>query len=166
VPSENIIVRNCVMKAGHAGVAIGSEITGGARNIFVENCKMDDPQQERAIRLKTNRTRGGFIENVYVRDITIGQVKEAVLLIDFFYQDVERGNYKPLVRNINLENITSSKSKHALFLRGFGDAPIMDVTLKNCTLDNNASPNIISNVENLVLENVKINGQIAKNIEK
>jgi polygalacturonase len=166
VPSENIIVRNCVMKAGHAGVAVGSEITGGARNIFVENCKMDDPNQDRAIRLKTNRTRGGFIENVYVRNLTIGQVKEAVLLIDFFYQDGEKGDYKPIVRNINLENVTSTKSKHAIYLRGFADDPITDVTLRNCKLDNNSNPNIISNVKNVVLENVKINGQIVKNIEE
>ena len=136
VPSENIIIRNCIMKAGHAGVAVGSEITGGARNIFVEKCTMDDPELDRAIRLKTNAVRGGFIENVYVRDITVGQVKEAVLLIDFFYPDVEKGNYKPVVRNINMENVTSRKSKYALFLRGFDDAPITDVRLKNCTLDN------------------------------
>lgn len=166
VPSENIIVRNCHMKEGHAGVAIGSEITGGARNIFVENCVMDDPNQDRAIRLKTNRVRGGFIENVYVRNITVGQVKEAVLLIDFFYQDVEKGDYKPVVRNINLENVTSQKSKHTVYLRGFDDAPIMDVTLKNCTLNNNASDNVISNVKNLVFENVKINGEIFKYSEE
>jgi len=146
VPSENIIVRNCDMKEGHAGVAIGSEITGGARNIFVENCRMDDPNQDRAIRLKTNRVRGGFIENVYVRNITVGQVKEAVLLIDFFYQDVEKGDYKPVVRNINLENVTSQKSKHALYLRGFDDAPITAVTLKNCVMENNAADNVVSNV--------------------
>jgi polygalacturonase len=162
VPSENIIIRNCQMKEGHAGVAVGSEITSGARNIFVENCTMDDPNQNRAIRLKTNSVRGGFIENVYVRNITIGQVKEAVLLIDFFYQDVEKGNYKPRVRNINMENVTSKKSQYALFLRGFDNAPITDVRLKNCTLDNVASSNVISNVKNLVLENVKINGKPAK----
>jgi len=158
VPSENIVIRNCQMKAGHAGVAIGSEITGGARNIFVEKCTMDDPNLDRAIRLKTNAVRGGFIENVYVRDITVGQVKEAVLLIDFFYPDVEKGNFKPIVRNINMENVTSRKSGYALFLRGFDDAPITGVTLKNCTLDNVTNPDVISNVKNLVLENVKING--------
>jgi polygalacturonase len=159
VPSENIIIRNCEMKEGHAGVAIGSEITGGARNVFVENCIMDDPNQDRAIRLKTNSVRGGFIENVYVRNITIGQVKEAVLLIDFFYQDIEKGNYKPRVRNINMENVTSKKSKYALFLRGLDNAPIRDVRLKNCTLDNVESADVISNVKNLVMENVKINGK-------
>jgi polygalacturonase len=148
------------MKDGHAGVAVGSEMTGGARNIFVENCIMDSPNQDRAIRLKTNAVRGGFIENVYVRNLTVGQVKEAVLLIDFFYQDIEKGNYKPRVRNINLENVTSKKSKYALFLRGFDDDPITDVRLKNCVLDNNQNPDIISNVKNLVLENVKINGKL------
>jgi polygalacturonase len=161
VPSENIVIRDCIMKAGHGGVAIGSEMTGGARNIFVEKCIMDDPELDRAIRLKTNAVRGGFIENVYVRDINVGQVKEAVLLIDFFYSDVEKGDYKPVVRNINMENVTSRKSKYALFLRGFEDAPITDVRLKNCTLDNVANPDVISNVKNLVLENVTINGKLA-----
>jgi polygalacturonase len=157
VPSENIIVRNCTMKAGHAGVAIGSEITGGARNIFVENCIMDDPNLDRAIRLKTNSVRGGFIENVFVRDINVGQVKEAVLLIDLFYQDVEKGNYKPVVRNINMENVASKKSEYALYLNGLDDAPITGVYLKNCSFDNAAKPNLTRNVKNLVLENVKIN---------
>jgi polygalacturonase len=160
VPSENIIVRDCIMKAGHAGVAIGSEMTGGARNIFVEKCTMDDPDLDRAIRLKTNSVRGGFIENVYVRDITVGQVKEAVLLINFFYGDIEKGDFKPIVRNVNMENVTSKKSNYALFLRGFEDAPITDVTLKNCTFDNVARPDVISNVKNLLLENVEINGKL------
>ncbi len=163
VPSENIIVRNCQMKAGHAGVAIGSEITGGAKNVFVENCKIDDPNQDHAIRLKTNRTRGGFIKNVYVRNIEVGEVKESVLLIDFFYQDVEKGDYKPVVKNINLENVTSKKSRYALYLRGFEYSPITDVRLKNCVLDNVAKSDIVDNVKNLVMENVKINGQIVKN---
>jgi polygalacturonase len=158
VPSENIIVRNCVMKAGHAGVAVGSEITGGARNIFVEKCTMDDPNLDRGFRLKTNAVRGGFIENVYIRDITIVQVKQVVLAIDFNYPDVEKGNYKPVVRNINLENVISNKSKYALFLQGFEDVPITDVRLKNCTFNNVTNPDVISNVKNMVMENVVING--------
>lgn len=160
VPSENIIIRDCIMKAGHAGVAIGSEITGGARNIYVENCVIDDPNQDRAIRLKTNRTRGGFIENVYVRNVRVGEVKESVLLIDFFYFDSEQGDYKPVVRNINLENITSQKSGYALYLRGFEDSPIYDVRLKNCDFENVSKPDVVENVSNLIMENVKINGRV------
>ncbi len=160
VPSENIIIRNCTMKAGHAGVAVGSEITGGARNIFVENCTMDDPNLDRGFRLKTNAVRGGFIENFYARNISIGQVKQAVLAIDFNYPDIEKANYMPVVRNINLENVNSNKSRFALFLQGFDDDPITDVTLKNCTFDNVKETDVISNVKNLVLENVTINGKL------
>ena len=52
IPSENIIVRHCRMKDGHAGVAIGSEVTGGCRNVWVENCTMDSPELDHIIRIK------------------------------------------------------------------------------------------------------------------
>jgi len=159
VPSENIIIRNCQIKAGHAGVAIGSEMTGGVRNVFTENCIMDDPQLDRALRLKTNSVRGGFIENVYMRNVTVGQVKESILHIYFLYGEGDSGKFTPKVRNVNVENVTSKKSKYALFLQGYERSPITDVCLKNCTFENVESPDIISNVKNLVLENVKINGE-------
>jgi polygalacturonase len=165
VPTENVIVRNCRMKAGHAGVAIGSEMTGGVRNVFTEDCIMDDPNLDRALRLKTNSVRGGFIENVYMRNVTVGQVKESILHIFYFYGEGDKGKFTPKVRNINMENVTSKKSKYALFLKGYKRSPITDVRLKNCTFDNVASPDIIENVRNLVLENVKINGELAKTEE-
>ncbi|MGB8227046.1 MAG: glycoside hydrolase family 28 protein [Sedimentisphaerales bacterium] len=162
VPSENIIVRNCQMKAGHAGVAIGSEMSGGVRNIFTENCTMDDPNLDRALRLKTNSVRGGFIENVYMRNVTVGQVKESILHIYFFYGEGDKGKFTPRVRNINVENVTSKKSKYVLFLKGYERSPITNVHLKNCTFDNVKSPDITDNVKNLIMENVKINGKLVK----
>lgn len=60
IPSENIIIQNCKMLDGHGGVVIGSEISAGVRNVFVENCIMDSPNLERAIRIKTNSKRGGL----------------------------------------------------------------------------------------------------------
>lgn len=158
-PSENIIIRNCQMKAGHGGVVIGSETSGSVRNIFAENCIMDDPNLDRALRLKTNSVRGGVIENVYMRNVTVGQVKESVLHIFYFYGEGDSGKFTPKVRNINMENVTSKKSKYALFLKGYERSPITDVRLKNCTFDNVESPDIIDNVKNLVLENVNIKGR-------
>ena len=76
LPSENIVVRNCHMKNGHGGVVVGSEITGGYRNLWVENCTMDSPELERVIRIKTNPCRGGLIENIFVRNIKVGQCRE------------------------------------------------------------------------------------------
>jgi len=156
VPSENLIIRNCVMKDGHGGVTIGSEISGGCRNVFAENCRMDSPELDRALRLKTNAKRGGVIENIYMRNVQIGQVKEAVLAIDFKYEEGEKGEFLPTVRNVVMENITSEKSRHALKLVGFTRAPIRDVVIRNSTFRGVEKEDIVENVEGLVLENVKI----------
>ncbi len=160
VPTENIIVQDCEMKDGHGGVVMGSEMTGGVRNVFAENCIMDSPNLDRAIRLKTNSVRGGFLENIYVRNINVGQVAEAVLKVNFYYEEGDKGNYTPYARNINLENVTSKKSKYALLLNGYERSPITDVYLKNCTFDNVESSNSIGGIKNVVLENVKINGEV------
>jgi polygalacturonase len=160
-PSENIVIRNCQMKAGHGGVVIGSEMSGSVRNVFAENCTMDDPNLDRVLRLKTNSVRGGVIENIYMRNVTVGQVKESILHIFYFYGEGDVGKFTPKVRNINMENVTSKKSKYALFLKGYERSPITDVRLKNCTFDNVESSDIIDNVKNLAMENVKINGKLA-----
>ena len=118
VPSENIIIKNCVMKNGHGGVVVGSEISGGAKNIFVEDCQMDSPNLDRALRIKTNSVRGGLIENIFVRNLSIGEVSEAILKINFYYEEGDVGEFTPSVNNIILENITSKKSSYALWMKG------------------------------------------------
>ncbi len=66
------------MKDGHGGVLLaGSEISGGYKNLFVENCKMDSPNLERVIRIKTNNRRGGVIENIYVRNVEVGEMSRS-----------------------------------------------------------------------------------------
>ena len=97
VPSENIIIRDCQMKDGHGGVVLGSEMSGGIRNVFVENCEMDSPNLDRAIRLKSNSLRGGYLENLFVRNVKVGQVADAVVRINLNY-DKDRGEHPPTVR--------------------------------------------------------------------
>lgn len=70
---------------------------------------MDSPNLDRAIRIKTNSVRGGVLENIFVRNLTIGEVSEAVLKINFYYEEGDAGKYTPSVSNIVLENITSKK---------------------------------------------------------
>jgi polygalacturonase len=158
-PSENIVIRNCQMKDGHGGVVIGSETSGGTRNVFAENCTMDSPNLERVLRIKTNSVRGGTIENVYLRNIKIGQVAEAVLKVNFQYGEGDTGDFTPTVRNINMENVTSGKSKYALSISGYERSPITGIHLKNCTFENVEKSNILIGVEDLTLKNVKINGE-------
>ncbi|HVT40653.1 MAG TPA: glycoside hydrolase family 28 protein, partial [Gemmatimonadaceae bacterium] len=124
VPAENVLVRGCRMLDGHGGVTIGSEITGGARNVFVWDCNMDSPRLDRALRLKNNAMRGGVIEHVYMRDVTVGEVADSVLSIDFQYEEGPNGAFHPLVRDVELRNVTSRRSAYALYLRGFERDPI------------------------------------------
>jgi polygalacturonase len=159
VPSENIVIRNCQMKDGHGGVVIGSETSGGTRNVFAENCTMDSPNLDRALRIKTNSVRGGTIENIYLRNIRIGQVAEAVLKVNFQYGESDAGNFTPIVRNINMENVTSGKSRYALSISGYEHSPITGVHLKNCNFENVEKSNVLIGVESLTLQKVKINGK-------
>ena len=162
VPSENIVIRNCQMKDGHGGVVIGSETSGGTRNVFAENCTMDSPNLDRALRIKTNSVRGGTIENIYMRNVKIGQVAEAVLKVNFQYGEGDAGDFTPIVRNINMENITSGKSKYALSISGYERSPITGIHLKNCVFNNVEKSNILIGVKNLAMENVKINRKTQK----
>jgi polygalacturonase len=160
VPVENVVIRDCVMADGHGGVVIGSEISGGARNVFSERCRMDSPQLDRALRIKTNAVRGGVVEDVYMRDVTVGQVAEAVVTVNYFYEEGDKGTFLPVVRNVEVRRVTSRQSKYALLLRGFEQDPIQDIRLTDCTFDGVASPDVIENVTGLTLTNVRINGEL------
>jgi len=161
-PVENVVIRDCTMKDGHGGVVIGSEISGGARNVFAERCRMDSPRLDRVLRLKTNSVRGGVIEGIYMRDVTVGQVAEAVMAIDFFYEEGDAGKYPPTVRDIDMRNVTSRKSKYAFLLRGYPHAPITGVRVADCRFDGVENPDVIEAVKDLRLTNVFINGRIAE----
>ncbi|MBI4875916.1 MAG: glycoside hydrolase family 28 protein [Acidobacteria bacterium] len=161
VPIENVVIRGCQMKDGHGGVTIGSEISGSARNIFAENCRMDSPNLDRVLRLKTNSVRGGVIENVHLRNIAVGQVADAVVQVDFHYEEGNSGTFKPVVPNIGLRNVTSKKSKYALYLRGYEDAPIRDVRLEDCTFEGVQKPDVLEHVQGLTRRNVRVNGTLA-----
>lgn len=158
-PIENVIIRDCDMKDGHGGVTIGSEISGGARNIFAEKCRMDSPHLDRALRFKNNAARGGVIERVAMRDVTVGQVAEAVVAADFFYEEGRNGGYQPVLRDVDVRNVTSKKSKYAFLLKGFAESPISNIRVSDCRFDGVESPDVIEGVKDLVLSNVLVNGQ-------
>ncbi|MEI9904545.1 MAG: glycosyl hydrolase family 28 protein [Asticcacaulis sp.] len=90
-PSENIVVRNCRMMGGHGGVSLGSEASGGIRNIFVHDCHMGSPNLNRALRLKSNSYRGGYIENIVFRDVTIDSVADDIFQVDLSYGEGRAG---------------------------------------------------------------------------
>lgn len=157
VPSQNIVIANCQMREGHGGVVIGSEISGGVNNVFVENCQMDSPHLERAIRIKTNSVRGGLIEHLRYRDITVGKVKNAIV-INFYYEEGDAGRFDPTVRDIVIENLYCQKVlQRPMNLQGFERKPIHDFHLVNCHFKQADELSIVRNVKNITFDNVSIN---------
>ncbi len=131
VPSQNIIIRDCTMRDGHGGTTIGSEISGSCSNVFVENCQMDSPELTCALRLKSNAMRGGVLQNIFMRNINVGLVKDAVLQIDFLYEEGAQGAFHPIAKNVVLENLTVAQTPRVLNVRGFPAASITDVRIYN-----------------------------------
>ncbi len=164
-PSENIIIRNCKMKDGHGGVVIGSEISGGCRNVFAENCYMDSPNLDRVLRIKTNNCRGGVIENINMRNVTVGQCNEAVLRINLDYEPNEvcyRG-FEPTVRKVYMENVTSNESKYGVQIIGLNNIEnVYDVTVKNCHFNgvSKAPVSITGKTRNIRFDNLTVNGSL------
>jgi len=159
-PTENLLARNCYIKNGRGGIVIGSEITGGARNIFMEDCKMDSPNLKRAVRIKSSEVRGGHIENIFVRNIEVGSVGGPILNIDLHYgvRQAERSGelFIPSCQIVFLENITCENADHSWYLDGYPSLPIKNIYLKNIDIKNIKNPLVQKHVENLILQNVRI----------
>ncbi|HEY5296527.1 MAG TPA: glycoside hydrolase family 28 protein [Verrucomicrobiae bacterium] len=143
IPSVNLIIRDCTMRDGHAGVAIGSEISGSCSNVFVENCEMSSPNLVCALRLKSNAVRGGVLQNIFMRNVNVGLVKDSVLQIDFLYEEGAKGNFQPVARHIVMDHITVAQTPRVLNVRGFPAANISDVRIYNSTFKQIQKPDVV-----------------------
>ncbi len=156
-PCENIVIADCDMQAGHGGVVIGSEISGGVRNVFAENCRMSSPDLERAIRIKTNSVRGGTLEHLRYRNITVGQVRDAIV-INYFYEEGDAGAFDPIVRDILIENLEVEQAQRVFQIRGFERDPVQGLRLVNVRVGRAGELGVVEHVRDLVAENVLVNG--------
>ncbi|MEV0009006.1 glycoside hydrolase family 28 protein [Streptomyces sp. NPDC047973] len=161
VPMQHALVERCEMRDGHGGVTLGSENSGGISDIVARHCVMDSPRLDRAIRLKSNPLRGGYLRDVLCHDITVGEVGDAVVEIALNYERVESGDFYPDVRRIEIHRVTTTAGPRAWTFIGNDANPIHDVLLSDCTFDGMTGPNEQRNIEGLVLRNVTINGQEA-----
>ncbi|MFB9076011.1 glycoside hydrolase family 28 protein [Flavobacterium procerum] len=152
-PSENIVIRNCNFKGLH-GVVIGSEMSAGVQNVFVENCKTAG-YLKRGIYLKTNADRGGFIKNVFVRNITLDQVEDC-LYITANYHGEGKG-YQSEISNIHFSNISCNKaSESGIVIQGFADKKIRNISLNNVEIKEAKNAISNENAENVLMTDVFI----------
>ncbi|WP_224995991.1 glycoside hydrolase family 28 protein [Cesiribacter sp. SM1] len=157
-PSENIIIEDCIMKEGHGGVVIGSEISGGARNIWAQNCTMDSPNLDRVLRIKTSSQRGGTVENIFMRNVKVGTYREAAVKCNMFYE--EEGAHIPTIRNIIVENLqVENGGKYGVLVNAYEQSPVENLKLINCTINGVEIPVQADHVKDMEFENVTINGK-------
>jgi polygalacturonase len=163
-PSQNILVRNCRMQEGHGGVVVGSQISGGARWVFAENCHMDSPNLWYAIRFKNNALRGGLLENFYYRDIDVGQVGRAAITCDFNYEEGANGAFTPQLRNVVVESLRVKNAIRVLDSQGLPKAPVNDITLRDCSFEGVTQPSIIKYTRAVNLEKVMVNDKLVRQL--
>lgn len=137
IPTEDVIIRDCVMEDGHGAITMGSEISGGVRNVYAENCLINSPEMYNAVRIKTNTCRGGVVENIHVRNIKVAKCNISAFIIDLIYTPNEastRGFY-PYVRNVSVENMDVESCDIFVTIDALSDKECVDnIVVSNCTV--------------------------------
>jgi hypothetical protein len=155
-PSENITITNCTMIHGHGGVVIGSEMSAGVKNVTITNCVFDGTKN--GVRMKTQRGRGGTVENFRVSNIVMRNVRNAIRL-NMFYHNIPPepvSERTPCFRNIHIANISVDGAKEAGYIKGLPEMPIQNVTVSNANFESRHGINC-SGVRNFELHDVIIN---------
>lgn len=157
-PCENIEIRNCVMNGGHGAVVIGSGMSGGVRNVYAHDCKINGTMW--GIRLKSINGRGGYVENVRCENMEINNVTEQAIQITMFYEYSKPGRTYALsdFHDIEIRNISGKGAKVGILMKGFPEHRLRNVVLENIDLTaENAC--VWSDIENLSLSNVTVHKQ-------
>ncbi|HEX8429829.1 MAG TPA: glycoside hydrolase family 28 protein [Longimicrobium sp.] len=155
-PTENVIVRNCEMNSDANGLVIGSEMSGGVRNVFMENCRIGNATNS-GIYFKSNLDRGGSVENIHIRNVQVG---DAGTFIHFTteYHGYRGGNFPTRFQNVSLDGITCRSAKRGIYAVGVPQAVLRDITLRDITVARALQSHDIRNVHNFQLQRVLING--------
>lgn len=148
-PTENVVVRNIDFKRGHGMVVIGSEMSGGVRNVLAEDLTADGT--DAGVRIKTRRGRGGTVENITYRNMKLKNIVKQAITIDMYYDvgnnpDVDQGGKEglPIIRNVTVDNLTCDGAAQAILIRGLPDSAIENVTLRDVHIKNAKEGSLIS----------------------
>jgi polygalacturonase len=172
-PTQNVIIDNCKVFQGHGGFVVGSEMSGGVKNISVSNCQFLGTDV--GLRFKSCRGRGGIVENIYIRDINMFDIVTDSFLFDLYYggksasESLESGNdgipsnnnvpavdeTTPAFRNICVKNLTSRNARRAMFFNGLPEMNISNIHVENVTITATLGAEL-SESKDITLRNVKI----------
>ena len=171
IPTENIIIADCIVYHGHGGFVIGSEMSGGVRNIKVSNCQFIGT--DIGLRFKSTRGRGGIVENIYIDNIFMKDISTEAIGFNMFYggfapkedksaddnsktaQAVPVSEETPQFKNIFMNQVLCIGAENGLILQGLPEMSIKGIELKNSIITANIGVSIYD-AENIKIENTKI----------
>ncbi|WP_299230942.1 glycoside hydrolase family 28 protein [uncultured Bacteroides sp.] len=175
-PCQNVIVKNNVVLHGHGGFVVGSEMSGGVKNIYVSDCTFLGTDV--GLRFKSTRGRGGVVENIHIHNINMIDIPHEALLFDLFYGGKGAGEETeeeliarmktaippvteetPAFRDIYISGITANGVGRAMFFNGLPEMPIRNIDIKDVEISNAKSGIVISQAENVTIENTNIQSE-------
>jgi polygalacturonase len=164
VPTENVIVRNNVVYRAHGGFVIGSEMSGGARNIFVSDCTFIGT--DIGLRFKTTRGRGGVVEKIFIKNISMRDIVHEAILFDMYYVAKNPSTSEPVAevlqpvteatpqfKDFYVDNVVCNGAEKGLMIRGLPEMSIKGIHLSNLVLKADKGMDIIA-AQNISLKNV------------
>ncbi len=159
IPCENVEIRNCkAYNAEGSGVAIGSEMSGGVRNIYAHDCEFNDTFG--GMRIKSKKGRGGYVKNIEYRNIKAQKVKYGIsITLKYSYDDKFAGNgleAMPDIENIYYENYECDAPEKSIEITGVRDCHIKNISMKNIKMTNAATGICVECTDNINMENVSI----------
>jgi polygalacturonase len=168
-PTENVIIRNDIVYRAHGGFVVGSEMSGGARNIFVSDCSFQGT--DIGLRFKTVRGRGGLVEKVYIKNISMKNIVHQAVFLDMYYFSRapsladSYGRTTPEVppvteatpkfRDIHISNVVCDGAEEGIFVRGLPEMSIQDIYLENMVLKADRGAELTA-AENISLKNIRL----------
>ncbi|QIL77698.1 glycoside hydrolase family 28 protein [Hymenobacter sp. HDW8] len=171
MPTENFIIRNCKVYRAHGGFVIGSEMSGGARNIYVSNLTFIGT--DIGLRFKTTRGRGGVVENIFIENVDMKDILGEAILFNMYYMikdptpQVAGSKERPVspakpvdestpqFRKIQIRNVTCNGAKTGIMVRGLPEMSIKDISIENAVLQSQQGLVCIE-ADNIQLRNVTL----------
>jgi polygalacturonase len=156
-PSENIVIRECEMiDGGSSGIAVGSEMSGGVRNLYIFRCAMQ--RIDSALNIKSNLDRGGIVENVRMWNVAVGKCSR-LLRITTNYHSYAGGNFVPTLRDIAIDDIQCQRAQLAFDLIGVPATPIREILVRDVRVDYADRALKLEHVEAVAFERVVVNSK-------
>lgn len=180
MPCQNVVIEGCTVLHGHGGFVIGSEMSSGAKNIYVNNCLFNGT--DTGLRLKSTRGRGGVVENIYVNNINMVAIAGDAFTFDLYYankpvagkadKDSSSGDAIPAVsdetpcfKNLYINNIVCQGAKRAIYFNGLPEMPLANLQLTNSLFvcEKGAEMHYAKDIK---FKNVTINNSVGERVTK